>query len=100
MRGMSWLDIADALDHLRVGDESRGIVEALCTSIPDVIEASTGYPAEELQGESPRELAKLLAMFQLQLLFSPDGTDSDRLRRTVDDLTFALNALMTTKEAS
>lgn len=93
MEGMAWLSEQDALDLLRVGSESAGIVEGLVAAIPEFIEATTGYPAT-LTATEPCEVVKQLARFILCLWFNPDGADHKQLERVVQALSIATKAIL------
>lgn len=86
LNGLPWLDDTEAFDFLRVGEENINVIQALTISIPDYIEACTGYPATKTSSEEPDEIVRPLALFLLQLWYNPDGTDSRQLTRVVQSL--------------
>lgn len=83
------LTIEEAREVLRLdGDENDLIINSLLNAVPDYLEVSTGYKAT--RGKySP--LAKTAARFILQLWYNADGTDTEKLQRTIDNLMVALS---------
>ena len=98
MQGMAWLKVEDMADHLRVGEESFAIIEALGQAVPEYVEITTGYPRELLAGESPHETVRQLARFLIMLWFNPDGADARQIRQAADGLTYAVKAMVQTGE--
>ena len=91
--GMGWMMQQEAYDLLRVSSDNLTVIDALCSSVPQYIEVTTGYPAE-LVADEPNELVKQLARFVLQLWYNPDGTDAQALKRVVDSLSCSVRAMV------
>lgn len=83
----------EAFDLLRVTDDNVMVVNAICSSIPQYIEVTTGYPAALVENE-PSEIVKQLARFVLQFWYNPDGADAQALKRVVDSLSCSVRAMM------
>lgn len=98
--GIAWLTAEEMADHLRVGEESHGVIEALAAAVPAYVETTTGYPAELTAGEDPNEVVKQLARFLIALWFNPDGSDARQLRQVVNSLTYAAKAMVSTEESN
>ncbi|PTL37644.1 head-tail connector protein [Alkalicoccus saliphilus] len=85
------ISIEEARDAVRVNDEENDpIIETLLDSIPSYLEATTGITWEE---DPVHPLARTVTIFILQLWFDPQSQDSERLKRTIDNLLTALTAL-------
>lgn len=85
------IDLQEAKDCLRIdGEEFNSILYPLLESIPSYLEATTGRTWED---ETVHPLAQTAAKFILQLWFDPQGHDSERLKRTIDNLLTALTAI-------
>lgn len=84
------IPIEQARDVLRVdGDDNDCVIIPFLETIPDYLEITTGYKAN--RGKySP--LAQTVAKFILQLWYNADGTDTEKLQRTIDNLLTALSA--------
>ena len=95
MKALPWLEVNDMLDLLRTGSENADIIEGLAEGVPSFIEATTGYSAAKIQSDECDSTAQLLSKFLLTLWYAPDGTDSDRLQRTIDSLTCVLKRKVT-----
>lgn len=82
------IKIEEARDTLRVdGEDNDNIIIPLLKAVPDYLEVTTGYKAN--RGKySP--LAQTVAKFLLQLWYNADGTDTEKLQRTIDNLLSAL----------
>lgn len=94
MVGLEWMDIAEACDLLRVGDDNADIIEAHAEVIPYYVEITTGYPATLAMGDGCAETVKALCRFLLCKFFNPDGTDAAQLTATIESLTKAVKALV------
>lgn len=83
------ITIEQARDVLRLdGEDNDGIIVPLLEAIPDYLEVSTGYiPVRKKY--SP--LAQTAAKFILQLWYNADGTDTEKLQRTINNLLSALS---------
>ena len=85
------ISLEEARDTLRVdGTDNDPIIIPLLESIPSYLEATTGRTWEEAP---VHPLAQTVAKFILQLWFDPQGQDSERLKRTIDNLLTALTAI-------
>lgn len=93
VEGLAWMEQQEAFDLLRVSNDNLLVVNALCSSVPQYIEVTTGYPAALVEDE-PSELVKQLARFVLQLWYNPDGTDALALKRVVDSLSCSVRAMV------
>ncbi|MGS7463792.1 head-tail connector protein [Bacillus paranthracis] len=86
------INIEEARDALRVdGEDNDTIIIPLLESIPSYLEVTTGRTWVEDTQVHP--LAQTVTKFILQLWFDPQGQDSERLKRTIDNLLTALTAL-------
>ncbi|HGO9411013.1 TPA: head-tail connector protein [Bacillus cereus] len=86
------ITIEEARDALRVdGEDNDTIIIPLLESIPSYLEVTTGRTWVEDAQVHP--LAQTVTKFILQLWFDPQGQDSERLKRTIDNLLTALTAL-------
>ncbi len=85
------IDIHEARETLRVdGDDNDIIIQPLLESIPSYLEATTGRAWED---DKVHPLAQTVTKLILQLWFDPQDQDSERLKRTIDNLLVALTAL-------
>lgn len=85
------IKIEEARDTLRVdGTDNDPIIIPLLESIPSYLETTTGRTWEDTP---VHPLAQTVTKFILQLWFDPQGQDSERLKRTIDNLLTALTAL-------
>lgn len=85
------ITIGEALDTLRLeGDDNGFIVQPLIHAIPSYLEATTGRTWED---DPVHPLAQTVTKFILQLWYDPQEQDSERLKRTIDNLLTALTAL-------
>ena len=80
--------IEEARDILRIdGTDNDAQISALLAAIPSYLEITTGYAAA---GDySP--LAKTAARFILQLWYYGENSDTDKLKRVIDNLLKALS---------
>lgn len=86
------IDIDEARDTLRLdGADNDMIIFSLLESIPSYLEATTGRTWEDDTTVHP--LARTVTKFILQLWYNPEAQDSERLKRTIDNLLTALTAL-------
>lgn len=85
---------AQALDALRLDEDvtTTGLVQSYIDALPALIEAWTGVPATEIR-ESDDALLLALETFLVQLLYCPDGSDADRLQKTIDSLSGTIKAV-------
>lgn len=84
------LSIEDARDTLRVdGPDNDIIIIPLIEAIPSYLEVTTGRTWLDNPVDS---LAETTAKFILQLWYDPQGPDTERLKRTIDNLLIALTA--------
>ncbi|PEQ65543.1 head-tail connector protein [Bacillus cereus] len=85
------IDIQEARDAVRVdGEDNDLILISLLNSIPSYLETTTGRTWEETP---VHPLAQTVTKFILQLWYEPKGQDSERLKRTIDNLLTALTVL-------
>ncbi|TYR78445.1 phage gp6-like head-tail connector protein [Priestia megaterium] len=85
------IDIQEARDTLRVdGTDNDSIIISLLKSIPSYLEVTTGRTWEDTP---VHPLAQTVTKFILQLWFDPQGQDSERLKRTIDNLLTSLTAI-------
>ncbi|MES1052571.1 phage gp6-like head-tail connector protein [Bacillus thuringiensis] len=85
------IDIQEARDAVRVdGEDNDLILISLLSSIPSYLETTTGRTWEETP---VHPLAQTVTKFILQLWYEPQGQDSERLKRTIDNLLTSLTVL-------
>ena len=85
------LDIDEARDILRIdGNDNDIIIYPLLTAIPDYLEVTTGKRWDTVP---INPLAQTTAGFILQLWYNAQGEDTERLKRTIDNLLIALTAI-------
>lgn len=85
------INIQDARETLRVdGEDNDPIIIPLLEAIPSYLETTTG---RDWLDSPVHPLAQTATKFILQLWFDPQTPDSDRLKRTIDNLLVALTAL-------
>lgn len=80
------LTIEQAMNTLRLendDEETKEIVSGLLNAVPLYIEQSTGMSEAE-QSDCP--VVDTLTGFLLRLWYYPEGTDTDRIRKVIDDL--------------
>ena len=78
--------IEEARDILRIdGEDNDPQISALVEAIPSYLEITTGYTGDY----SP--LAKTAARFILQLWYFGGNSDTDKLKRVIDNLLKALS---------
>lgn len=81
----------EARDALRVdGEDNDVIIIPLLESIPSYLEVTTGRTWEDTP---VYPLAQTVTKFLLQLWYDPQDQDSERLKRTIDNLLTALTVL-------
>ena len=85
------ISLEEGKDALRVdGDYNDEIIEPLIEAIPNYLYITTG---RDWLDEPVQPLAQTASKFILQLWFDPQTQDSERLKRTIDSLLGALQAL-------
>lgn len=86
------ISIEEARDILRLdGPDNDMIIIPLIEAIPDYLEVTTGRRWDNDTVVNP--LAQTAAGFILQLWYNAQGTDTERLKRTIDNLLVALTAI-------
>lgn len=86
------LSINEARDTLRIdGNDNDDIIDALIQAIPSYMETATGVDWNKT--DEPHPLAQTTAKFILQLWFDPQTQDSERLKRTIDNLLTSLTVI-------
>lgn len=86
------IDIQEARDALRVdGEDNDVIIIPLLESIPSYLEVTTGRTW--IDDTSVHPLAQTVTKFLLQLWYDPQNQDSERLKRTIDQLLASLTVL-------
>jgi hypothetical protein len=89
MDGGAVFMIEEARDILRIdGTDNDAQITALVDAIPAYLEITAGYTAGESETYSP--LAKTAARFILQLWYFGESSDTDKLKRVIDNLLKAL----------
>ncbi|MGW6190798.1 head-tail connector protein [Bacillus cereus] len=85
------ITMEEARDALRVdGEDNDVIIIPLLESIPSYLEVTTGRTWEDTP---VHPLAQTVTKFLLQLWYDPQDQDSERLKRTIDNLLTALTVL-------
>lgn len=85
------IDLQEARDCLRIdGADNDIIIIPLLESIPSYLEVTTG---RSWLDTPIHPLAQTVTKFLLQLWYEPQGQDSERLKRTIDNLLTALTAI-------
>ncbi|MGH0448959.1 head-tail connector protein [Bacillus mycoides] len=85
------ITMEEARDVLRVdGEDNDVIIIPLLESIPSYLEVTTGRTWEDTP---VHPLAQTVTKFLLQLWYDPQDQDSERLKRTIDNLLTALTVL-------
>lgn len=86
------ISIEEARDALRVdGEDNDVIIIPLLESIPSYLEVTTGRTW--IDDTSVHPLAQTVTKFLLQLWYDPQNQDSERLKRTIDQLLASLTVL-------
>lgn len=86
------ISIEEARDALRVdGEDNDVIIIPLLESIPSYLEVTTGRTWTDDTLVHP--LAQTVTKLLLQLWYDPQDQDSERLKRTIDNLLAALTVL-------
>ncbi|MCL2867451.1 MAG: phage gp6-like head-tail connector protein [Clostridia bacterium] len=89
------LRIEEARDILRLdGTDNDFIIYPLLEAIPGYLEVTTGYvavPQAALEHWDYSPLARTVAGFLLQLWYNADGTDTEKLQKTINNLLAALS---------
>ncbi len=82
------ISIGQARDILHIdGDDNDSVIVPLLDAMPDYLEVTTGYIWD---GVAP-PLVQTLAGFLLQLWYNAEGTDTDKLQRTINNLLTAVS---------
>ncbi|PEY30462.1 DNA packaging protein [Bacillus cereus] len=85
------ISIEEARDALRVdGEDNDVIIIPLLESMPSYLEVTTGRTWEDTP---VHPLAQTVTKFLLQLWYDPQDQDSERLKRTIDQLLASLTVL-------
>lgn len=86
------MSIEQARDILRLdGADNDTIILSLLNAIPDYLETTTGRRWDNDQVVNP--LAQTTAGFILQLWYNAQDQDTEKLKRTIDNLLVALTAI-------
>jgi hypothetical protein len=87
------ITIEEARNVLRVdGADNDSVIGPLLEAIPDYLEITTGY---RYNGPPP-PLVITVTGFLLQLWYNADGTDVEKLQRTINNLLTALSVKVLT----
>lgn len=85
------LTLEEAREALRIdGTDNDIIIIPLLDAIPSYLETTTG---RNWDTEPIHPLAKTVAQFLLQLWYNPQSEDTERLKKTIDNLLTALTAI-------
>lgn len=85
------LSIDEARDYLRIdGSDNDGVISPLLSAIPDYIETTTGMSTGQ-QASEP--LANTVSKFLLALWYNAEGTETEKLERTINSLLKVLTAM-------
>ena len=86
------MNVDDGLNILRMDPDADTeiIVEGLLQAIPSYIETTTGMSIKE---QEDCALCDTVSGFLLRLWFFPDGSDSEKLQRVVDNLLKTISAM-------
>lgn len=85
------MTITEARDYLRIdGTDNDGVISPLLLAIPDYIETTTGMSADQ-QASEP--LADTVSKFLLALWYNAEGTETEKLERTINSLLKVLAAM-------
>lgn len=85
------ITLEQARDYLRIdGTDNDGVISPLLLAIPDYIETTTGMSADQ-QASEP--LADTVSKFLLALWYNAEGTETEKLDRTINSLLKALSAM-------
>lgn len=88
------MTITEARDYLRIdGTDNDGVIIPLLLAIPDYIETTTGMSAAQ-QASEP--LANTVSKFLLALWYNAEGTETEKLERTINSLLKVLAAMAAT----
>lgn len=86
------INIEDAKETLRLdGDDNDEIIIPLLEAIPSYLEVKTGRTWDKDKKTHP--LAQTAAGFILRLWYDPQDEDTEKLKRTIDNLLMALAAI-------
>lgn len=85
------MTVTEARDYLRIdGTDNDGVIAPLLSAIPDYIETTTGMSAAQ-QASEP--LADTVSKFLLALWYNAEGTETEKLERTINSLLKVLTAM-------
>lgn len=85
------MTVTEARDYLRLdGTDNDGVITPLLSAIPDYIETTTGMSAAQ-QASEP--LADTVSKFLLALWYNAEGTETEKLERTINSLLKVLTAM-------
>lgn len=85
------MTVTEARDYLRLdGTDNDGVISPLLSAIPDYIETTTGMSAAQ-QASEP--LANTVSKFLLALWYNAEGTETEKLERTINSLLKVLTAM-------
>jgi len=86
------ISMNEARETLRIdGTDNDDIIEPLLIAIPHYLESTTGRTW--IEGSFTHPLAQTTAKFLLQLWYHPQTEDSERLKKTIDNLLVALTVI-------
>jgi hypothetical protein len=82
------ISIEQARNILRVdGADNDSVIGSLLKAVPDYLEITTGYKYDG----PPPPLVITVTGFLLQLWYNAEGTDTEKLQRTINNLLTALS---------
>lgn len=88
------MTVTEARDYLRLdGTDNDGVITPLLSAIPDYIETTTGMSATQQAAEP---LADTVSKFLLALWYNAEGTETEKLERTINSLLKVLTAMAAT----
>lgn len=88
------LSLGEARDYLRVdGTDNDGVISPLLSAIPDYIETTTGMSAAQ---QATEPLADTVSKFLLALWYNAEGTETEKLERTINSLLKVVAAMAAT----
>ncbi|WP_414151030.1 head-tail connector protein [Acetobacterium carbinolicum] len=85
------MTVTEARDYLRLdGTDNDGVITPLLSAIPDYIETTTGMSAAQ---QATEPLADTVSKFLLALWYNAEGTETEKLERTINSLLKVLTAM-------
>ncbi|WP_373482600.1 head-tail connector protein [Acetobacterium sp.] len=85
------MTVTEARDYLRLdGTDNDGVITPLLSAIPDYIETTTGMSATQ---QATEPLADTVSKFLLALWYNAEGTETEKLERTINSLLKVLTAM-------